>query len=475
MYPPLHHLVDGQWLSPDEGEAVLDPATGEPIAQLGHATADTLAAAAEAAARAFPKWRDLGPARRAAIILEAARLLRTRVDAIAPVLTLEQGKPVAEARGEILRACEIIEWDANEGRRAYGRVVPAAPGLRQMVVREPIGPVAAFSPWNFPFGSPARKLAGALSAGCTIVLKASEETPASALLLARAFVDAGVPAGVLNLVFGIPGDISNFLVPHPAVRLVTFTGSVPVGKRLAALCGLHMKPAIMELGGHGPALICDDVDPVKAARAAVDSKSRNAGQICTSPTRFLVQDAIHAAFTAAFVDRAAAIKVGPGLDPASEMGPLANLRRVETTEALVADAVAKGARLLTGGRRMGGNGYFYPLTVLADVPGEARVMQEEPFGPVAVINRFADLEDAIAAANSPSYGLAAYGFTASARRAEQMIEGLRCGNLGLNHFVASTADTPLGGVADSGYGREGGTEGIQCYTVAKCVSHRLDA
>ncbi len=316
-------------------------------------------------------------------------------------------------------------------------------------------------------------MAGALSAGCAIILKASEETPAGAVQLVRAFRDAGVPPGVLNLVFGTPSEISEYLIPQPAVRLVTFTGSIPVGKRLAALAGQHMKPAIMELGGHAPVIVCDDVDPVASAATSVIGKSRNAGQVCVSPTRFFVQEAIYDCFAAAFAAKAREVKVGDGLDPANQMGPLANHRRIETMEAMVADAIAKGARLLAGGSRIGNRGYFYPLTVLADVPDDARAMREEPFGPLALINPVGSLDEAIEKANALPYGLAAYAFTRSARNADRLAEGVEAGNLSINHFVASIAETPFGGVKESGYGREGGTEGLECYTVAKNVSHLI--
>jgi succinate-semialdehyde dehydrogenase/glutarate-semialdehyde dehydrogenase len=314
-------------------------------------------------------------------------------------------------------------------------------------------------------------VAGALSAGCSIILKASEETPAGTVQLVRAFHDAGLPAGVLNLVFGTPSEISEYLIPQPMVRLITFTGSIPVGKKLAEMAGRHMKPAIMELGGHAPVIVCDDVDPVASAATSVIGKSRNAGQVCVSPTRFFVQDKIYERFAAAFAEKASAIKVGDGLDPSNQMGPLANHRRLEAMEAFVGDAKAKGARVLAGGSRIGNRGYFFPLTVLADVPDDARAMHEEPFGPLALINPVRDLEEAINKANALPYGLAAYAFTHSARNADRLAEGVETGNLSINHFVASIAETPFGGVKESGYGREGGTEGLEGYTVVKNVSH----
>jgi succinate-semialdehyde dehydrogenase/glutarate-semialdehyde dehydrogenase len=471
-YPDLQLFIGGEWKSAD-GQPVLNPADESVIGTVPHATRADLDAALSAAENGFRIWRKTSPAKRAEIILKAAQLVRERVEELAVAMTLEQGKPIAQSRLEILRGCDIIEWDATEGRRLYGRVIPSEPGMRHTVLRQPIGVVAAFSPWNFPMSSPARKVAGALAAGCAIILKASEETPAGAVQLAHAFHDAGLPPGVLNLVFGVPADISEYLIPQPAVRLVTFTGSIPVGKTLAAMAGRHMKPAIMELGGHAPVIVCEDADPVTSAATSVIGKSRNAGQVCVSPTRFFVHEAIYGEFSAAFAEKARAVKVGDGLDPSNQMGPLANHRRIETMEAFVADAQQKGARVLAGGSRIGNRGYFYPLTVLADLPDDARAMHEEPFGPLALINPVASLDDAIEKANALPYGLAAYAFTRSALNADRLAEGVEVGNLSINHFVASIAETPFGGVKDSGYGREGGTEGLQCYTVAKNVSHLM--
>jgi succinate-semialdehyde dehydrogenase/glutarate-semialdehyde dehydrogenase len=405
--------------------------------------------------------------------MKAVSLMRERVEDMAVAMTLEQGKPIAQARMEILRGCEIIEWDASEGRRTYGRVIPSEPGIRHTVLRQPIGVVAAFSPWNFPMSSPARKVGGALAAGCSIILKASEETPAGAVQLVRAFHDAGLPPGVLNLVFGQPSEISEYLIPQPAVRLITFTGSIPVGKKLAEMAGRYMKPAIMELGGHAPVIVCDDVDPATTAAASVIGKSRNAGQVCVSPTRFFVHQEIYQRFADAFAEKARAVKVGDGLDPETQMGPLANHRRIEAMETLIADARAKGARVLAGGSRIGNNGYYFPLTVLADLPDDARAMVEEPFGPLALINPVSSLDEAIEKANSLPYGLAAYAFTRSARNADRLADGVEAGNLSINNFVASIAETPFGGVKESGYGREGGTEGLAHYTVVKNVSHLM--
>ncbi|RAI59506.1 NAD-dependent succinate-semialdehyde dehydrogenase [Roseicella frigidaeris] len=469
-YPELRLCISGEWRR-RPGQPVFNPFDDSVLGELPHATREDMDDALARAAEGHRAWRRTAPAKRAQIMQQAARLLRERADAIAHAITLEQGKPVGQARVEVLRACDIIEWDAEEGRRAYGRVIPAEPGLRHIVVREPIGIVAGFAPWNFPISSPTRKVAGALAAGCAIILKASEETPAGAFHLVQAFLDAGVPDGALSLLFGVPGEISDHLIPQPGVRLVTFTGSVPVGKRLAAMAGAHMKPAIMELGGHAPVIVCGDADPDSAAATSAIGKSRNAGQVCVSPTRFFVDDAIHDRFASAFGERAAAVRIGNGLEPDTQMGPLANHRRVEAMERLVADALGRGARLLAGGSRAGNRGCLFPLTVLADVPDDALAMREEPFGPLALISRTRDIGEAIGKANSLPFGLAAYAFTQSAPHVERLSDEMECGNLSINHLTASIAETPFGGVKDSGYGREGGSEGLACYTVTKNVSH----
>ena len=470
-YPQIELYIDGRWKRAS-GQPIVNPADESVLATVPTATTADLDDALAAAEKGFAVWRKTAPAKRGQIILRAAALIRQRVDAMAEAMTLEQGKPIEQARLEILRGCDIIEWDATEGLRLYGRVIPSEPGMRHTVLRQPIGPVAAFSPWNFPMSSPARKVAGALSAGCSIILKASEETPAGAVQLVRAFHDAGLPAGVLNLVFGNPAEISDYLIPQSRIRLVTFTGSIPVGKHLAEMAGRHMKPAIMELGGHAPVIVCDDVDPVATAATSVVGKSRNAGQVCVAPTRFFVQENNYEKFAQAFAERASQLQVGNGLDPATQMGPLANVRRIDAMETLVADAKAKGARVLAGGHRIGNRGYFFPLTVLADVPDDARAMNEEPFGPLALVNPVKTLDEAIEKANSLPYGLAAYAFTRSAGNADRLADEVEVGNLSINHFVASSAETPFGGVKESGYGREGGVEGLQCYTVVKNVSHK---
>jgi len=471
-YPELELYIDGRWKRAD-GQAVLNPADETVLGTVPSATIADLDDAIAAAERGFKIWRKTSPAKRTQIILKAASLIRERVNEMAVAMTLEQGKPIEQARLEILRGCDIIEWDATEGLRMYGRVIPSEDGMRHTVLRQPIGPVAAFSPWNFPMSSPGRKVAGALSSGCSIILKASEETPAGAVQLVRAFHDAGLPPGVLNLVFGNPAEISGRLIPQASIRLITFTGSIPVGKSLAEMAGRYMKPAIMELGGHAPVIVCDDVNPAATAATSVTGKSRNAGQVCVAPTRFFVQESIYKRFADTFAEKAAQLRVGNGLDPSTQLGPLANARRIDAMENFVADAKARGARVLAGGQRIGNNGYFFPLTVLADVPDGARAMRDEPFGPLALINPVRDLDEAIEKANALPYGLAAYAFTRSAENADRLATEVEVGNLSINHFVASVAETPFGGMKESGYGREGGTEGLQCYTVTKNVSHKM--
>ncbi len=472
-YPDLALYIDGAWRKTAETLPVLNPADEAVIGAVPVASRADLDDALAAAERGFRTWSRIAPAKRAEIILRASALMRERVDEIAHAITLEHGKPFPQARLEVVRGCEFFEWDAAEGQRTYGRVVPSEPGIRYIVHHQPIGIVAAFSPWNFPMSQPARKIAGALASGCSIIIKAAEETPAGAMHIARAFHDAGLPPGVLNLVFGVPADISSYLIPQAQVRLVAFTGSTAVGKHLSEMAARHMTPVLMELGGHAPVIVCDDVDPVAAAVASAVRKARNAGQVCTSPTRFFVQERIYKPFADAFAERARAVSMGNGFDAGIEMGPLANHRRIEAMEALVADARAKGARVLAGGERLGDRGYFFPVTVLADLSQDARVMHEEPFGPLAVINPVSSLDEAIEKANALPFGLAAYGFTHSASRADRLADGIEAGNVSINTLEASVAEVPFGGVKDSGYGREGGIEGLLPYMVVKNVSHRL--
>ncbi|MDJ1463883.1 NAD-dependent succinate-semialdehyde dehydrogenase [Nitratireductor sp. GZWM139] len=472
-YPELHLYIGGEWRKTADDLPVVNPATEQEIGRLPHADIADLDDALAAAQEGFRVWSRTAPRDRADIILRAAALMRERQEEIAQSITAEHGKPLSQARLEVIRGCEFLEWDAGEAVRTYGRVIPSAPGVRYMVHHQPIGVVAGLSPWNFPMSQPARKVAGALASGCSIILKAAEETPAGALHIARAFHDAGLPKGVLNLVFGTPAMISDHLIRHDAVRLVAFTGSTAVGRQLTTLASEHMTPVLMELGGHAPVIVCEDTDVQKAAISGAVRKMRNAGQVCTSPTRFFVHESIFDEYADAFVKRAAQTVVGNGVEPGVEMGPLANERRLPALSALVEDARARGAEVRTGGARMSNAGYFFQPTVLVNVPDDARVMQEEPFGPLAVINPVSSLDEAIEKANSVPYGLAAYGFTNRADYIDRMTDGVEAGNLSFNTLEASLPETPFGGVKSSGYGREGGTEGLHNYMVVKNVSHSM--
>jgi succinate-semialdehyde dehydrogenase/glutarate-semialdehyde dehydrogenase len=474
FYPRLQLLIDGQWAAASDGATrpVIDPATEEEIGRLPIATQDDVQRALAAAERGFALWRRTAPAARAAIIVKAAALVRERADAIARTITLELGKPLPESFIEVERLAVVFEWHAAESLRAYGRIVPAAPGIEHKVIREPVGVVAAFTPWNGPGASPARKMSAALAAGCAVVIKPAEETPGTAILLAHCLVDAGVPAGVLNMVFGDPAAISEQLIASPIVRSFAFTGSVPIGRHLARLAAEHLKPAVMELGGHSPVIVCADADPVRTAEFCARTKYRNAGQICMSPTRFYVHESIVDRFTDAFIDTARAIKVGNGFEPGIEMGPLANARRRDAMEQLIGQATQAGAKLRAGGTRLPGKGFFFAPAVLTDIPDSAQVLQTEPFGPVGLISPFATLDDAIARANGTPYGLAGYAFTDSAAAAHQIGAELECGVVSINHFQAAGHDTPFGGVKDSGYGREGGAECFEGYLGTKLVSHK---
>ncbi|WCN04967.1 NAD-dependent succinate-semialdehyde dehydrogenase [Streptomyces sp. M92] len=474
-YPAVRMHIAGEWCQGGTGRTapIVNPATEEVIGEVPLATPADLDRALDAATEGFRVWRDTPVAERTRILHAAADLIAERAADIGRVMTREQGKPLRESTGEARRTAETLRWHADDARRAYGRIIPSAPGTVLTVRREPIGPVAAFVPWNFPVGGPNRKISSALSAGCSLVIKASEETPATAMELVRCYADAGLPAGVLNLVFGEPAEVSDHLIASPATRLIAFTGSVPVGKLLAGKAGEVMKPSLMELGGHAPVIVCADADPVKAARRAAQAKWANAGQVCTSPSRFLVHESIVEEFTAEFVEAAEAVAVGDGLEDGTTMGPLANERRLKAMERLTADAVARGAKVLTGGERLDRPGYYFAPTVLTDVPEDAELMSEEPFGPLAPIVPFSDLDEALATANALPYGLAAYGFTDSAATAEKLSEELEAGILSLNHCGGSVHEAPSGGVKDSGYGREGGPEALDAYLVTKRVSHLL--
>jgi succinate-semialdehyde dehydrogenase/glutarate-semialdehyde dehydrogenase len=473
-YPNTQLYIDGAWRDGSRDTAVINPANEAEIGRLALAGEAELSLAADAAARGFKEWRKVSPYERSKLMRRAAQNIRERAEQIAAIMTMEQGKPFGEARIETLSAADIIEWFAEEGRRTYGRVIPSrTDAVRQIVTREPVGPVAAFTPWNFPINQAVRKVSAALASGCSVVLKGPEETPASCAALVQAYADAGLPAGVLNLVFGVPADVSKYLIAHPAIRKISFTGSTPVGKLLASLAGEHMKRVTMELGGHAPAIVFKDADIPRAAKMLASAKFRNAGQVCISPTRFLVEESAYEEFVQHFVATASAVKVGNGLDDGVQMGPLANGRRLEAMERLVADAREHGAKVLTGGERIGREGYFFAPTVLTDVPLSARIMTDEPFGPIAPIASFKSYDEVIAEANRLPYGLAAYAYTSSAATSAAVSDDIESGMLSINHHGLALPETPFGGVKDSGYGSEGGSEAMEAYLVTKFVTeHR---
>lgn len=473
-YPVPRQYIGGAWRSGGAGHAgsVRNPASDRVLAEVPRASQADLDDALDAAAGAFPAWRHRSAIERGAFLQRAAALLRERAPAIARLMTLEQGKTLAESTLEVTLAAETFDWYAAEGQRAYGRLIPSrVRGARQMTLPQPLGPVAAFSPWNFPALLPARKIAPALAAGCTMILKPSEETPASAIALVQALADAGLPAGVLNLVTGVPSEVSTHLIGSDIIRKVTFTGSTAVGRHLARLAADGLKPCTLELGGHAPVLIFDDADLERTVATCVMGKTRNAGQVCTSPTRFLVQDGIHDAFVAKYAEALGRLVVGPGLDSASQMGPLANGRRLQAMHTLVAQATAAGGRVATGGRRSGTEGCFFAPSVIVDTPVTAEPMRVEPFGPVALVNRFSGIEDALAEANRLPYGLAAYLFTRSAETAVHVSEELEAGGIGINSFAVSHVEAPFGGLKDSGYGHEGGHEGLEAFLHHKYIHH----
>ncbi len=473
-YPDTQLFINGQWRDAAAGEtlAVFNPATGKEIGRVAHARQADLDQALAAAQKGFELWRDKAPVERARLMRAAAALMRERAGAIAALLTQEQGKPLAEAKVEAMAAADIIEWFADEGMRVYGRIVPSRGNLamRQMVMKDPVGPVAAFTPWNFPINQVVRKLAAALATGCSMIVKAPEETPAAPAELVRAFADAGLPPGVLGLVYGTPAEISTYLIAHPVIRKITFTGSTPVGKQLAAMAGQHMKRVTMELGGHAPVIIAEDADVALAVKTAGGAKFRNAGQVCISPTRFLVHESIAKEFSAALVKHASGLAVGDGSTEGTQMGPLANPRRVTAMAEFTKDAVERGATLATGGERMGDAGNFWRPTILTDVPLEARVFNDEPFGPMAAVRSFNTLDEAIAEANRLPYGLAAYAFTRSLKNADLLARRVDVGMLWVNMPAMPTAEMPFGGVKDSGYGSEGGPEAMEAYLNSRAVS-----
>lgn len=477
-YTPPFLYIDGEFIEGGDRvrQDIVNPANGQVIGSLPHARRDDLDRALLAAQRAFQGWRKSSPLERSRVLRRVAELTRERAPHIATQITLDQGKPLAEALLEVTTCAEHAEWHAEECRRIYGRVIPPRlPHVRQLVLREPVGVCVAFTPWNFPFNQAIRKMAAAIGAGCTLVLKGPEDSPGAVTALAQMFHDAGLPPGVLNIVWGVPADVSDHLIRSPISRKVSFTGSVPVGKQLASLAGQHMKRISMELGGHSPVVVFDDADVDDAANLLARFKARNAGQLCIAPSRFFVQEKVYDRFLDTFTKAYGGLKVGDGMDKSTQMGPLAHPRRVDAMEGFVADALERGARLACGGARLPGPGYFYPPTILTDVPDDARLMVEEPFGPVAPITRFRDTDEVLQRANALPFGLTGFVFTGSIKTSERMVDGLEVGMVNVNHFGITLAETPFGGVKDSGIGSEGGSETFDGYLTTKFVSQASPA
>ncbi|WP_137898378.1 NAD-dependent succinate-semialdehyde dehydrogenase [Sphingomonas sp. 2SG] len=463
-------FIDGEWItSGRETQAVLDPANGRTLGEVPLATPADLDRALAAADRGFKTWRATAPQERAAVLSRTAALVRERADLLARLATLEEGKPYTEAKGEVMATAALLDFHAGEAVRIYGRVLPRPTGTRSLVLHQPVGPVAAFCAWNFPVMNPVRKLSPAIAAGCSVILKPSEETPGAAVEILRCFQDAGLPDGVAQLVFGVPDAVSRQLLASPVTRKLSFTGSVPVGKHLLKLAAETVMKSTMELGGHGPVLVFDDCDLERTLDTLVAHKFRNAGQVCVAPTRFHVQQGIYERFAKGFAERTAAIKVGNGLEKGTQMGPMANPRRPEAIAGIIENAVGAGARLLTGGVPGEGDGFFFAPTVLADVPLAASAMNEEPFGPIALIGSFASADDAIAEANRLPYGLGAYCFTENGRLQNRLGDEIEAGMVAINTVRLSWGDAPFGGVKDSGFGSEDGPEGIAAHLITKAV------
>ena len=472
-YPKIGLLIDGRWIydRPTLCE-VENPCTEAIIGTVPRASAADLQAALQSSARGFDVWRKTVPSARAALMRRAAALVRERAEDIAPIFCAESGRPMSEVRAEIERSATFLDWDSEELKRNYGRMIPSEGQFQQYVVREPVGPVAAFTPWNVPMSAPSRKISASLATGCSIILKPSSETPATACLFAQCFLDAGLPPGVLNVVFGESDEVSRALVLSPITRLVTLTGSTGVGKHLSRLAVETMKPVLMELGGHAPVLIDDGVDPVAVAKLAANWKFRMAGQFCSAASRFLIHKNVYADFVQAMVAEANALKVGDGFMEGVQMGALANRRRLAAMEAFVQDAADRGAKIAAGGARLGNRGWFFQPTVLADVPLNALIMTDETFGPIAPCVAVDSMDQALAIGNSLPMGLAGFVFTNDMATADHLTRELQAGSIAMNCFTSPGAEAPFGGYRDSGIGREGGPEMHASYTVAKTIAER---
>lgn len=475
-YPVLRQFIEGQWVhgTGEREQPVINPADETEVARYRVASHADLDRVIESSERGFRVWRAFSPEVRYDYLMKAASIIRERAEKIATTLSVEGGKAWDEARREVLRGAALIEWDAAEGRRLYGRVLPAEPGMRLTMLREPVGVVAAFIAWNFPAGFVSRKVGGALAAGCSVILKSTEETPGTCVELVECFSDAGIPAGVVSLVIGEPAMIAERVIAAPAVRAISFTGSSAVGKVIGGLCAQHVKHCVLELGGHSPVIVCDDADLELAVNATVSGKFlNNAGQVCVAPTRFFIDEKVYDRFVESFTAATKNIRIGVGTDKNTQMGPLVHGRRLGAIDAMVKDALAHKATLITGGKRLDGKGFFYAPTILANVVDAALPMHEEPFGPIALMNRVSSVDEAITRANALRYGLASYAFTDSSRHVQKLTEGVECGYLAINHGIAATIGAPFGGTKESGHGREGGPEGLQEFTNVKFVSHKV--
>lgn len=473
QYPDTRLLINNKWHDAADGRTidVINPATGKAVGKVAHASKQDLDAALAAAQKGFEVWRKTSVVERQRIMREAAALLRQRADDIATIMTIEQGKPVAEAKAEVLNCANMTEWFADEGRRVYGRIVPGSnTASHQMVIKQPIGPVAAFTPWNFPLNQVTRKIGPALATGCSFLCKAPEETPASPAAFLQCFVDAGIPEGVVGLVYGDPAEISDYLIASPVIRFVTFTGSTPVGKQLAAKAGQYMKKVVMELGGHAPVIVAEDADVEQAVKAIGMAKYRNAGQICIAPTRFLVHESLTKAFQDAYVSYSESLKVGDGLAAETKIGPLANERRLSAMEKIIADIKTKGGDIVTGGHRVGDVGNFFAPTLVVDPAKDSMLFNEEPFGPIAGLRSFKQLDEAIHEANRLSFGLSAYAFTRSFKNVQTLADQVETGMLWINQPATPSAEFPFGGVKDSGLGTEGGHEALEEHLISKAVA-----
>ncbi|MQW88222.1 NAD-dependent succinate-semialdehyde dehydrogenase [Sinorhizobium saheli] len=473
-YGDTRLFIDGKWVDASNGKTidVDNPATGEVIGYVASASEDDLLRAVAAAEKGFKVWSATSAFERSKVIRKAAALIRERLEQIATTLTIDEGKPLSESRLEVNSCADLLDWFAEEGRRTYGRTIPSrSVSVQQFAIKEPVGPAVGFTPWNFPMSQIVRKLGPAIAAGCSIIIKGPNEAPGAPVALFCCLEEAGIPAGVVNLVFGPGPDISQFLVPNPAIRKVSFTGSVPVGKSLACLAGLHMKRVTMELGGHAPVIVADDANVDAATTALVASKFRNAGQVCISPTRFLIQSRVHDEFVESFVRKTKALKVGDGLEEGTQMGPLISERRRAAVESLIDDAVWKGAKLEAGGSRINNSGFFFAPTILTGVRSDMRAMNEEPFGPVALVQSFDEIDEALEEANRLPFGLGSYAWTRSSSTARKLSQGIQAGMVSINHIGLGLPETPYGGVKDSGYGYEGGSEALEAYLNTRFVTH----